>query len=68
MNLDPSETPTDSALTFVHEMNHAQYHHEGRSADINDPNKNNYVNGMVAEESEGTVLSIQARDEFGCWA
>ncbi|MBI4523606.1 MAG: type VI secretion system tip protein VgrG [Deltaproteobacteria bacterium] len=64
MNLDPTESPMDSALTFVHEMNHAEAHHEGRSPDINDPNRNNYVNGMVGEESEGTVRSIQARDEL----
>jgi type VI secretion system secreted protein VgrG len=63
-NLDPSEDSTTSALTFVHEMQHGQEHHEGTSGDINDPNRTNYVNEMLQEEVDGTVRSIEARNEL----
>lgn len=63
-NLDPSEDPTTSALTFVHEMQHAQEHHEGTTGDINDPSRDNYVNEMLQEEIDGTVNSIEARNEL----
>lgn len=63
-NLDPSEDPTTSALTFVHEMNHAEAANEKKSGDINNQSKNDYVNTMVNEETEGTVRSIEARNEL----
>ena len=63
MTLDTGETPMESALTFVHEMGHAEYHHNGTGADINGP-RDDYVNGMVAEEADGTVRSIQAQQEL----
>ncbi|MBE7517308.1 MAG: type VI secretion system tip protein VgrG [Chloracidobacterium sp.] len=64
MNLDPSEDPTTSALTFTHEMNHAEAHHEGRSANVDTQNRNDYVDTMLDEETEGTVRSIEARNEL----
>lgn len=63
-NLDPSEDSTTSALTFVHEMQHAQEHHEGTSGDIQNQSRNDYVNEMLQEEVDGTVRSIEARNEL----
>jgi type VI secretion system secreted protein VgrG len=63
-NLDPSEDPTTSALTFVHEMQHGQEHHEGTSGDIQNQSRNDYVNEMLQEEVDGTVRSIEARNEL----
>lgn len=63
-NLDPSENSTTSALTFVHEMQHAQEHHEGTSGDVANQSRNDYVNEMLQEEVDGTVRSIEARNEL----
>lgn len=63
-NLDPSEDPTTSALTFVHEMNHGEAANEKKSGDMATQNKSDYVNTMVDEETEGTVRSIEARNEL----
>ncbi|MBV6496341.1 MAG: type VI secretion system tip protein VgrG [Acidobacteria bacterium ACB1] len=64
MNLDPTEDPTTSALTFVHEMNHAEEHHEGTSGDIHNMGRQEYVDEMLQEEIDGTVDSIEARNEL----
>ncbi len=64
MTLDPTEDTTNAALTFVHEMNHAKYHHENLGADIMKLSKKKYVKGMVEEEAEGTVKSIEAKVEL----
>src|SRR5690606_23627025 len=49
--------------SFVHEMNHAHYHHAGLKADINGT-RDDYVTGKLHEEAEGTVLSIRAKMEL----
>jgi hypothetical protein len=64
MTLDPNEDTTNAALTFVHEMNHAKYFHEHRSADVMKLSKKAYVKKMVEEEAEGTVKSIEAKIEL----
>lgn len=64
MTLDTGETHAESALTFVHEMNHAHYHHAKLEANIATMTKVAYVNAAVAEEVEGTVLSIEAKSEM----
>ncbi len=64
MNLDPAEDPTTSALTFVHEMNHAEEGNEGTSGDINNQGRQEYVDEMLQEEVDGTVRSIEARNEL----
>ena len=64
MNLDPNENSTTSALTFVHEMNHAEEHHEGTSGDIDNMGRQEYVDEMLQEEIDGTVDSIEARNEL----
>ncbi|MGB7069387.1 MAG: type VI secretion system tip protein TssI/VgrG [Pyrinomonadaceae bacterium] len=64
VNLDPNEDPTTSALTFVHEMQHAQEHNERTSGDIHNDSRDEYVNEMLQEEVDGTVRSIEARNEL----
>ncbi|HEY9609168.1 eCIS core domain-containing protein [Allocoleopsis sp.] len=64
MVIDSHETAANSALTFVHEMNHARYHHEGLSADVTSLSREDYVKKMVEEEAEGTVKSIEAKIEL----
>ncbi|MBK6749397.1 MAG: type VI secretion system tip protein VgrG [Acidobacteria bacterium] len=64
MNINPAQTPDRQALGFVHEMNHAEEHHEGTSGDIENQTRDEYVDAMVDEESEGVVRSIEARDEL----
>ncbi|MBC7797373.1 MAG: type VI secretion system tip protein VgrG [Pyrinomonadaceae bacterium] len=64
MNLDPTENPTTSALTFAHEMNHAEAGNEQRTANAATQNRADYVNTMLDEETEGTVRSIEARNEL----
>jgi hypothetical protein len=66
MTLDTTETPEDSALTFVHEMNHARYDIERRSANhnIGSLTREAYVSGMLDEEVEGVILAIEAKGEI----
>lgn len=64
MMLDTTENVTESALTFVHEINHAKYDLTGKSADVNALTRNEYVQKMVEEEAEGTVKSIEAQGEL----
>lgn len=64
MNLDPTEDPTTSALTFTHEMQHAEENHEGTTGDVNNQTRNEYVDEMLQEEVDGTVRSIEARNEL----
>ncbi len=64
MTIDANETVREAALTFVHEMNHAYYEKAGLRKDIMKDNKKDYVAGMVEEEAEGTVKSIEAKIEL----
>lgn len=54
----------DEAAVIVHEANHAKYTEEGRSADINDPDREAYVSAAIDEEVDGTVQQILAAQEF----
>lgn len=64
MVLDQVPGADETAMVFVHEINHARYHHEGLVADIMNDSREDYVSGMVGEEAEGTVLSIEAQMEM----
>ncbi|MEQ8755500.1 MAG: DUF4157 domain-containing protein [Coleofasciculus sp. G1-WW12-02] len=64
MVIDSNEPPAKAALTFVHEMNHAKYHHQKLSADVSSLSREEYVKKMVEEEAEGTVKSIEAKIEL----
>lgn len=54
----------DNAAVLVHEANHARYTAEGRSADINVPDRDTYVTTAIDEEIDGTVQQILAAKEF----
>jgi len=45
---------------FVHEISHARYFHTGRSADISAMGRQEFIDAMISEEIEGTVLGAQA--------
>jgi hypothetical protein len=64
ITLDAGESNEEAALTFVHEMNHARYFHEGIGADVESMTREEYVNSMIEEESEGTVRSIETKIEL----
>ncbi|MCX7640412.1 MAG: type VI secretion system tip protein VgrG [Pyrinomonadaceae bacterium] len=64
VNLDPSQNTITSALTFVHEMNHAEEYHERRTGDVHKQSKQDYINEMLQEEVDGTVASIEAKIEL----
>jgi type VI secretion system secreted protein VgrG len=45
-------------------MNHGEAHNENRDADIENQNRDDYVNTQLTEETEGVIRSIEARDEL----
>lgn len=53
-----------AALSFIHEINHARYWHQGLRADINSMPQEEYARLRVEEEAEGVVMSIEAKMEF----
>ena len=64
--INSSLAPVDAAAYFVHEMYHAQRHSQDPSHD--DPTKSTedaFVNRMVQEEIDGTVLAIEAKLDAG---
>jgi hypothetical protein len=54
----------DDPAVLIHEVNHAKSTKEGRKPDIGKFTREDYVNGMIAEETEGVVQQIQAAQEF----
>jgi hypothetical protein len=64
ITVDSNESNAEAALTLVHELNHARYEKEGLGADAEKMSREDYVKGMVEEEAEGTVKSIEAKIEL----
>lgn len=77
VKIDPNETGAywdgttivlgqgyEDAAVLVHEANHAKYTQEGRSADIVNQNREDYVRTAIDEEIDGTVQQIYAAREF----
>lgn len=64
IDLDTNGGAQDMALTFVHEINHARGEIEGTHPNIMTAPRATYVNGMIAEEVDGTVASIVAKMEL----
>lgn len=54
----------DMALTFVHEVNHARGAASGAQPNVSTAPRATYVNGMIAEEVDGTVASIETKREL----
>jgi hypothetical protein len=64
MVIDSNHPPARAALSFVHELNHARYHHEGLSANIRTLSREEYIRQMVEEEAEGVIKSLEAKIEL----
>jgi type VI secretion system secreted protein VgrG len=58
--IDKNESPEKAALTYVHEAHHAT----NPKPDAKKVKKEEYVKAMVQEESDGTVLSIETKNEL----
>jgi Flp pilus assembly pilin Flp len=59
--IDTDQSPEERAVTFVHEINHA------KNRDQPDPKKmgrDEYVDKSIDEETNGTVLEIQANQQL----
>jgi hypothetical protein len=54
----------DNAAVVVHEANHARYTVEGRSANANEMERDQYVAAAIDEEVDGTVQQILSAQEF----
>lgn len=64
MVIDIDKSPVKAALSFVHEMNHARYYHQGLRADIQGLDREEYIRLKVAEEAHSLALSIDAKTEL----
>jgi hypothetical protein len=68
MTIDTVHSPERASLSFVHEMNHAYYHHKGltanTAANIKSLSRNDYIDRMIKEEAEGVVKSIESKMEL----
>lgn len=62
--MDSDKSPLDAALTFVHEMVHAQHYHEGRTAEAQSFSRDEYVQKRLEEEAEAESKSINAKIEL----
>lgn len=62
--IDANHEPLRAALSFVHEINHANVWHQGKRPDIQFQSKDTYASLRVEEEAEGVVKSIIAKIEL----
>jgi len=62
--IESGHEPMRAALSFVHEINHAKFWHEGLRADISEMTEADYARLRVEEEAEGVVKSIEAKMEL----
>ncbi|ADG74266.1 hypothetical protein Cfla_1368 [Cellulomonas flavigena DSM 20109] len=62
--LDTSISPLDAVRTLVHEVNHAQSDAAGTSPDVHTDSRDDYVDGMLDEETRGVVEEILAAREL----
>jgi hypothetical protein len=58
--IDKNQSVEQAALTYVHEAHHAT----NPKPDAKKVKKDEYVKAMVKEEADGTVLSIQTKNEL----
>lgn len=64
---DVNDSDEDTALGYVHEMNHARQYHLGLANDINSA-RDVYLANEFKEETEGTVQAIEAKAEINATA
>ncbi len=62
--LGPKPRVERLALTYIHEMNHVEYFHEGKRANIDKLSRADYIDGKIDEEVKGTMASILAKKEM----
>lgn len=62
--VDENNTDLETVRTLVHEINHAQSDTAGESPDIDSDSRDDYVNGMLDEETRGVVEEIIAAREL----
>lgn len=58
----------EGAFILVHEANHAKASNEGKTANVSALGRAEYVKTMIDEETDSTVLSIQAKRGMGFFA
>lgn len=61
MTIDAAHSPERAALSFVHEMVHARYHHEGIRPAMMAIGREAYVEARVLEEAMAVALAIEAK-------
>ncbi|HSW49759.1 MAG TPA: DUF6782 family putative metallopeptidase, partial [Bryobacteraceae bacterium] len=64
MTMNPDMDPAFQTTGVVHEMTHAEAHHDGTTPNIQTSTREEYVNGMMAEEARGDAAANQARREL----
>lgn len=57
--LNPPYDPEELALKFLHEVNHAIFSIDGKTADPTTMSRDEYIAKMIEEEVAGTVLPIE---------
>jgi len=62
--VDTGNTPLETVRTLVHEANHARSDADGTGPDVNADTRDDYVNGMLDEETRGVVDAIVASREL----
>ncbi len=62
--VDTGNTDLETVRTLVHEYNHALNDAQGTSPDIATDTRDDYVNGMLDEETQGVVEEIRAAREL----
>ena len=61
ITIDVIHSPERAALSFVHEMVHARYHHEGIRPHMSEVGREAYVEARILEEAEAVALAIEAK-------
>lgn len=61
MTIDAAHSSERAALSFVHEMVHAQHHHEGIRPEMMAVGRQAYVEARVLEEAQAVALAVEAK-------
>jgi hypothetical protein len=64
MVIEASYRPERAALSFIHEIQHARYHHEKMRPDMTSTGRESYISARLSEEAEAMALSIKAKMEM----
>jgi hypothetical protein len=59
VTLEPGRSAEQIQKSYIHEMTHARYHHEGRTADLGTLPLDEYVEKMLEEEAEAEGNAIR---------